>query len=500
MNEGHACVAQPLIDHQHASCDLVAIRNPASLHEIVGQMACATAEIVDAAVRSAHAAGRGWARTPVEERVERLAAVVPLWEAALADQARLLTREQGKVLWESVADCAGPKLITRYFASLAPAALRAQRVEDERGTTIQRLVPYGVTVVIEPWNYPVYLAFQHVVPALLAGNTVVFKPPETAPLSVSRALETLSLRLPKGVLNIVPGLGPVVGPALTGHPLVRKVLFTGSTATGRSILKTAADNVKSVSLELGGNDPAVVLPDTALTDELMSEFVRGVFTCTGQVCFAIKRIYVHADMYDAFVDRFSGAVDAITVGNGLDPGVTMGPINNERQFRKLERLMQATRQTSARITTLGRAADESTWKDGYFMRPSVVSHIGADEPLVREEQFGPIVPVLPYTEVTQAVEEANRSEFGLCASVWSDDVEQALAVGDELSAGTVFVNTHRMGASDMTMPFGGMKQSGLGRTHNVDILRECSETQVLAYRANTQKFPGPDMVRLIGGA
>lgn len=500
MDDRHPCAAQPLIDHQHVSCDLIEVRNPAALHEVVGRMASATPAIVDAAVRSAHAAGCAWARMSVEERVSLLSAVVPLWEAALAEQARLLTREQGKVLWESIADCAGPKLITRYFASLAPQALHAKRVEDERGITVERRVPYGVTAVIEPWNYPVYLAFQHVVPALLAGNTVVFKPPETAPLSVSRALEMLSMRLPKGVLNIVPGLGPVVGPALTGHPLVRKVLFTGSTATGRSILKTAADNVKSVSLELGGNDPAIVLPDTTLTDERMSEFVRGVFTCTGQVCFAIKRIYVHADLYDAFVDRFSDAVDGISVGNGLDPDVTMGPINNERQFRKLEKLIEATRRAGARITTLGRAADEATWQDGYFMRPAVVSHIGPDEPLVREEQFGPIVPVLPYAEVTEAVEEANRSEFGLCASVWSDDVEQALAVGEEISAGTVFVNTHRMGASDMTMPFGGVKQSGLGRTHNVDILRECSETQVSAYRADTRRFPGPGLVRLIGGA
>lgn len=485
--------ARTLIDHEHVSSPLIEVHNPAAFRTVVGHAARTTAADAERAVSSAHAAGPGWAALSLKERAALVTSAVPDWEASLGERALTLTREQGKVLWESVADSRGPQLVSEFFARTVSDTLQTTRVENERGITITRHVPFGVTAVIVPWNYPVYLAFQHIAPALISGNTVVVKPPEFAPLSLGMVLEALSLRLPRGVLNIVPGSGSVIGPVLTTHPLVRKILFTGSTPVGRSILHAAADSIKSVGLELGGNDPAIVLPGATLSDERIREIVRGVFTCTGQVCFDIKRVYVHDGDYADFVERFSSAVNEIRVGDGLDPASTMGPINNAREYERLQGLLSDVQSSGARVDTLGSAVDPSGWNSGYFMRPSVVTNIDPEHELVQEEQFGPIIPVLPYKDVPEVIAEVNRSEFGLCASVWDDDVESALTVGEGIAAGTVFVNAHRMGVSDMTMPFGGVKQSGLGRTHAQYILLECTEPQVLAYRADLTNLPGPQL-------
>lgn len=489
--------ARTLIDHEYVKSKFAPVYNPASFARKIGFTAESSVEDAARAVVSAHEAGPGWSALSTQQRSEMVMTVVPEWDASLSKRAKTLTREQGKVLWESVADSRGPKLVSDYFARTAPSVLEPVHVEDPGGITVTRHVPYGVTVVIVPWNYPVYLAFQHIAPALITGNTVVVKPSEFAPLGLTMALDSLAHRLPKGVLNIVPGNGQEVGPVLTSHPLVRKVLFTGSTAVGKSILHSAADSVKSVGLELGGNDPAIILPGSHLDDESFRELVRGVFTCSGQICFSIKRIYVHQKDLKGFLEGFMAAVNEISVGDGMNPESTIGPVNNRKEFERLQGLFHRVSESGARVHTLGSAVDQATWDDGYFIKPMVVTEIDPGHELVQTEQFGPIIPIVPYTDVSNVIQEANKSEYGLCASVWADDVNHALTVGKDLAAGTVFVNAHRMGISDMTMPFGGVKQSGLGRTHGVEALLECTEPQVLAYRTDLSGLPGPDLTGLL---
>jgi aldehyde dehydrogenase len=261
---------------------------------------------------------------------------------------------------------------------------------------------------------------------------------------------------------------------------VRKILFTGSTETGRSIMKAAAGTLKNLSLELGGNDPAVVLESATISDDLVTELMLGTFAISGQVCFSVKRIYVHRSHWATLVEKYCDAVDRLVVGNGLDPSVSMGPLNNRRQYERVQGLLADARERGAEVRALGRKADEASWSEGYFLLPHVVTGLPDSAPLVAEEQFGPAVPIIAFDHDDEAVAAANATEFGLAASVWSDDDAHAMAVARRLQCGTVFRNVHRAGASDMTMPFGGVKQSGIGRMHGVPALEACTESQIVA--------------------
>jgi aldehyde dehydrogenase len=393
-------------------------------------------------------------------------------------------------LWESKTDVHSAARALLQNAALAEQLDVEEVVRDTRGTTIIRRIPMGPTAVIVPWNYPIYLTLAGVAPALAAGNSVIVKPSEYAPLAVTETLALIAAALPEGVLSVVPGDGAVAGQALVSHPAVRKVIFTGGTATGTMISKTAADTLKSVSLELGGNDPAIVLESAALSDRTIRELRRAVFTCSGQICINVKRIYVHRSRLGEFVDKFSSAVNEIVVGAGLHTGSTMGPLNNAQQFRSVSQLAEVTRQ-HADVQVLGRKLDPASWDRGYFMLPSIVTGISSDAPLVTREQFGPILPVIPFEDEADALRQANDSEFGLAASIWSEDVDHALDVARMVEAGSVFVNTHRMGSSDQTMPFGGIKQSGIGRNHGMWAIEECMELQAISHRPDTSSFPGP---------
>jgi len=487
--------ARVLIDNETSETEMSEVRNPARTSEVVGLVARGTAADVERAIASAERAGAAWAALSTEQRGALMATAVEEWNETHLERARLLTREQGKVLWESLADCRGPVLITEYFIGKAPSVLAEERIEDARGTIVKRQLPYGVTSIIVPWNTPVYLSFQHIAPALISGNTVIVKTPENAPLSLHWALQILADKLPSGVLNVVPGSGSEVGSLLASHPKVRKVLFTGSLPVGRSILSAAAPTIKSVGLELGGNDPAIVLPDFAMSDEAMREIVLGTFTLTGQICFSIKRIYVPEGMLEAFTERFAAAVDQIRVGEGLDARSTIGPVNNGKEFDRLQRLLADVRASGATVRELGQKVDPESWSDGYFMLPHVVTDIDPAHELVQEEQFGPIVPIIGYSDLDALIDAVNESEFGLGASIWTEDEGRGFETGRRVSAGTVFVNVHRMGASDMTLPFGGTKQSGLGRTHGAEVLLECVEPQVIVKRVDTERFPGAHLAQ-----
>ncbi|GAA5210762.1 aldehyde dehydrogenase family protein [Streptomyces thinghirensis] len=469
------------------------VLNPADTSAVVGHYVLSDAATVDAVVAHAETAGRAWGALSGTERGSWLTAAAKAVSAHEAERSTLLTREQGKVLWESEVDVHSAARALRQNAELAAHLDVESVVRDGRGTTIMRRIPMGLTAVIVPWNYPVYLTLAGVAPALAAGNAVIVKPSEFAPLAITRTLELIAAALPEGVLSVVPGDGAVAGQALVSHPLVRKVIFTGGTSTGRSIVKTAANTLKSVSLELGGNDPAIVLDSAQLDDRTIRELRRSVFTCTGQICINVKRIYVHRSRHREFVDKFSAAVDEIVVGDGLGPATTMGPLNNAKQLASVRELAEQTR-SHADVRVLGRKNDPSSWDRGYFMLPSVVTGIAPGAPLVTREQFGPIIPILPFDTEDEAISQANDSEFGLAASVWSEDVDHALALARRVEAGSVFVNTHRMGSSDQSMPFGGIKQSGLGRNHGMWAIEECTELQAISHRPDTSGFPGPPTV------
>ena len=467
------------------------VANPARLSQTVGSFALADEKVVEQVVSYAAHAGSAWGQLTGSERGRMMLAAADALEIGIADRATTLTREQGKVLWESQLDIGGAPRLLRYYAELAPRLDEEEVVEDERGTTVVRRVPMGPTVVIVPWNYPVYLCMMVLAPALAAGNPVIVKPSEFAPIALTETLTTLASNLPPGVVSVVPGLGHEAGSALVRHPKVRKVLFTGGVETGRSVLRDAAHNIASVSLELGGNDPAIVLDSAKLDDEMIREIRRSVYTCSGQVCFNIKRIYVQRGAYDRFVSLFREAVDELVVGDGMDPDSSIGPLNNQRQFDAVTGLLARTRASGARVDTLGRQLDPDSWQEGHFMLPSIVTDAPQTADIVALEQFGPSVPILSFDDVSDAVDLANDTEFGLAASVWSDDVDEALTIGRRIEAGSVFVNNHRVGSSDMTMPFGGMKRSGLGRNHGMWAIDECSELQALSHRPNTAAFPGP---------
>ena len=490
MSSARHPTAGPVIDgkiHPVEPDRAVPIRNPARRSETVGHVAMAAPEDVGAAVGAAESASAIWAARSARERAELLLAAASAIEEGVDERAELLTREHGKPVGEARMDAGGAVKILRYYAGLAERFDPPEVTEDERGRVVRTRVPYGPTAVIAPWNAPVYLSFLMVAPALLAGNTVVIKPSEVVPLACTETLAIAATELPPGVLNVVLG-DAEVGAALAEHPAIARISFTGSVPTGRALMRAAADSIKGISLELGGNDPALILEGARITDELVSELVKGVYTGTGQICYNVKRIYVHASHHDEFVERFAAAVDELVVGDGRDPRTTLGPLATEAQFRSVCALIDRTEREGAEVRRLGRKLDPGSWEDGLFLLPTVVTGVQPGAEIVTCEQFGPTVPILPFDELDEAVRLANASEYGLAASVWDDDVDHAFEVAERVDAGTVFVNVHRVGASDISMEFGGRRQSGLGRGHGYVALEEASEIKVIAQRTDLSAY------------
>lgn len=471
-----------LVNGRRMSGEMRDVVNPARHSEVVGRFTAGNAGHVGSAVAAALDAYPTWARLSAGERANHMLEAAAAIEEGSPTRAELLTREHGKTLGESAHDVGGAPRILRYYAGLADRLDTPRVTRDELGHLVYRHRPMGPMAVIVPWNAPVYLAYLMIGPSLLAGNTLVVKPASYTPLALCDTLSVLDSHLPDGVVNVVPGSGPDVGRPLARHPDIRGIRFTGSSETGKQLMKEAAETVKNVGLELGGNDPALVLEGASITDELISEFVRGVYAGTGQICYNIKRIYVHRSNYGEFVERFTDAIADLVVGDGLQPDVDMGPLNNAAQYEFVDDLLERTRAAGADVRTVGVGHSATAWDEGWFMLPSVVTGLSQGDELVLCEQFGPVVPVLPFDHTSEAISMANQTEFGLAASVWDDDVDHAFEVAGHIEAGTVFVNVHRVGASDVAMEFGGVKQSGLGRGHGWVAVEECSELQVIAHR------------------
>ncbi|WP_066307156.1 aldehyde dehydrogenase [Bacillus sp. FJAT-29814] len=471
------------INHKEITSTKVSkIYNPAAKNECVGEIAQGTAEHVDQAVKAAGHAWKAWAKVSAFQRGDYVRKMGDFLESHYDSFVKLLVRENGRLQGEIKGDILGGANVLRYYSSLAEEVVKEEVIENQQGTMILTRQPMGVTSIIVPWNSPVYLTCLMLGPALMAGNTVVIKPSTYCPLALTRILKGMAKILPPGVLNIVLGSGSTVGEAMANHPKVRKITFTGSTEVGAGIIRSAAATIKNVSMELGGNDAAIILEDAQMDERLINELIQGVFSASGQICYGVKRIYVQHQKYQEFVEKFTKAANNIRVGPGLDPRSTMGPVNNEAQYNNVKQLIQKAMESGAKVTTVGEFVEGVNPSDGYYVLPTIITDVTQDHPIVQEEQFGPVIPILAYETVEEAIEMANDTEFGLGNSVWTKDIEKGFEIGRQLQSGSVFVNIHRVGASAVNMPFGGFKQSGIGRGHGVEALREQMELQALIHR------------------
>ena len=447
-----------------------AVLNPAT-GEVAGEAPNATAADLDRAVAAARAAQPGWAALPDEERAEACRAIAAMLEANAEELARLLTLEQGKPLnglgsrWE----LGGAAAWAGYTAGLS---LPVEVLQDDNAGRVElHRKPVGVVGSITPWNFPVMIAIWHMVPALRAGNTVVLKPSPLTPLATLRMVELASAVLPEGVLNVVTGDDKdfQLGAAMANHSGIDKIVFTVSTETGRHVMRAAAGSLKRLTLELGGNDAGIVLPD-ADPAAIAEGLFWGAFINNGQTCAALKRLYVHDSIHDQVCEALVAFAKDIPIGNGLDEASILGPIQNRMQFDKVSRMV--TDAADRGRVLLGGAPGE-----GLFFPPTIVDGLTNGDMLVDEEQFGPALPVIRYSQVDEAIAAANDNPNGLGGSVWSADLDAARAVALRMECGSVWINKH--GAVQPNAPFGGVKRSGMGVQFAQEGLAENTVAQVV---------------------
>jgi acyl-CoA reductase-like NAD-dependent aldehyde dehydrogenase len=440
--------------------------------EVVAEAPVHTVEDLDRAVAAAANAQPVWAAFGHEGRSAVLLRAADAVERSAEDLARLLSREQGKPLNGLNARFEVGACVA-WLRATAATPLETETVVDDGETRAElHYKPIGVVGAIGPWNWPMMISTWQIAPALRMGNAVVVKPSEYTPLSVLALAKVLNEELPEGLLTVISG-GRDVGERLAGHPSVGKIMFTGSTATGKAIIKSSADTVKRLTLELGGNDAGIVLPD-ADPKAIAESLFWGAFINTGQTCAALKRLYVHEDIYDAVCEELTTIAAAAPMGNGLDETSVLGPLQNKQQFDIVNRLVESAKDSGARVLLGGNPAQD---QPGYFYPTTLVADIDNDNPLVAEEQFGPALPIIRYSTVDQAVAMANGLEVGLGASVWSSNPAAAREVASKIQAGTVWINKH--GAVDPRVPFGGAKQSGYGLEFGVEGLKALGIPQII---------------------
>lgn len=445
----------------------MAVLNPAT-EEPVASCARASKAQLDQAVAAAKAAFPAWAATSIDERRKVLVAMADAIQANVPELARLLTQEQGKPLGDAMGEVFGASAFFRYFASLD---LPTKVIEDSDARRIElRRKPLGVVGAIVPWNFPMILMAFKVPAALLAGNTVILKPAATTPLSTLKFAQLVKDLVPPGVLNVIADQNDLGG-ELTKHPDVRKISFTGSTETGKKVMASASEALKRISLELGGNDAGIVLGDVDPVS-VAPKIYSAAFQNAGQVCIAIKRVYAHESVYDALCDELARLAKEEVVGDGLEQGTQMGPLQNKAQFEKVLGFIEDGRRDGKII-----AGGERLGEKGYFISPTIVRDITDGSRLVDEEQFGPVLPVIKVKDGEDALARANASLYGLGGSVWGADLDAAISLAGRMEAGTVWVNKHADLAPNV--PFGGAKMSGLGTELGEEGLAEFTQQQVI---------------------
>lgn len=426
---------------------------------------------LDAAIAAARAAFPGWAATPWDTRKAVVLRIGEVIGTNAEDLARLLTREQGKPHAQAMFEIGAA---AQWCGATTMLELPTETIEDTPEHLVQvERVPIGVVGAISPWNFPVLLSLWKIIPAILTGNTIVLKPSPFTPLTVLRLGELLRDILPAGVVNIITG-GDGLGPLMTAHPGFGKISFTGSTATGRRVMASAAPTLKRITLELGGNDPALVFPDVDVATAAEQVF-WSAFTNSGQICAATKRAYVHEAIYDDFLAALKTIAARVPMGPGSEQGSILGPVQNRPQFERLKALLAETRAAGTTVIEAGSAPDQ-----GYFMPVTLVDNPPEDSRIVQEEQFGPILPLIRFSSEDEVVARANASEYGLACTIWTADEDRARRIASRIEAGSVWINEAL--ALSPFAAFGGHKQSGIGQENGRGGLEEFTNPRTITLR------------------
>jgi acyl-CoA reductase-like NAD-dependent aldehyde dehydrogenase len=437
-----------------ATTDTFSVINPSTM-ATVGESPKATAENLNTIIKEAKKAFSSWSAVPYAKRQQYLTQIADALETHSQELANIITQEQGKPIGASLGsmfEMGGAVAWTRYTASLELPVKVLQ--DDANGRIELHRRPIGVVASITPWNWPVMIAIWHIIPAILAGNTVVCKPSPYTPLSTLRMIEIMNSILPKGVVNSISG-GDELGAAISDHPDIDKIVFTGSTETGKKVMSSSAKNLKHLTLELGGNDAGIVLGDCN-PDEIAPGLFWGAFINNGQTCAAMKRLYVHRSIYNEVCDSLTAFAKSVKMGDGFAEGAELGPIQNKMQFDIVNQLVKTSIQQGGKVL-LGGALDS---EDSLFFPITLVAVENNENALVQNEQFGPALPIIPFDTVEEAIKLANDSSAGLGGSVWSNDKVSAAEIAGQMECGTVWLNKH--GTIQPNAPFGGVKSSGLG--------------------------------------
>jgi acyl-CoA reductase-like NAD-dependent aldehyde dehydrogenase len=465
LSDFHLLIGGELVDGEES----LEVINPATGAVFAHCPAAGKAQL-DHAIVTARRASVAWGATSFEERRAAIKVMATVLRTNQDSLAELLTREQGKPVSQSRDEIGRAASQSEGMAAIP---IPVEKLVDDAERRIElHYRPLGVVGIITPWNAPINLAAGPLVAALYTGNTVILKPSPYTPLATLKLGELLRDVFPPGVLNILAG-GDELGRWMTEAPGIDKISFTGSVATGKKVMASAAGTLKRVTLELGGNDAAIVLDDVD-PKKVAPKLFFASFVNSGQVCMAVKRIYAHERIYDALCDALAEEARNARVGDGLDPQTQYGPIQNRMQYERVLGILEDTKRSGARIL----AGGEVPSRPGYFFPPTIVANIDENSRLVREEQFGPIVPVLKFKDIDDAVRRANDTRYGLAGSVWSHDPERAAKIAARLEVGTAWVNQHR--ATMATVPFGGAKESGIGRQYSILGLKQNMEAQVIS--------------------
>ncbi len=446
--------------------------NPAN-EQVIGQVPACGADELDAAVAAARAAFKTWSKTPIETRraaVQKIAAIIKENSDELM---RLLTSEQGKPHKQAIGEVIGASMMAGAQSTLD----MDDEINEDSETRLSRTrrVPVGVVAGIVPWNFPVMMAVQKIAPAILSGCTIVLKPSPFTPLTTLRLAELIKDAAPPGVINIITGEDSL-GPLMTAHPDIDKITFTGSTATGKKIMEGASKDLKRITLELGGNDASIVLPD-ADVKKVAEQLFWSSFTNAGQICVAAKRIYIHEDIYDELSAAIAEYAKGVKVGDGAQQGTAVGPIQNKKQYDRVIELVQDAKDNGYKFLVGG---DHDPDVPGYYMPITIIDNPPEDARIVAEEQFGPIMPLMKFSTVDEAIARANASEYGLAGAVWTADADEGVRVAEQLETGTVWVNEF-LHLSPFA-PFGGHKQSGFGAEYGKEGLLEFTYPQVITVK------------------
>ncbi len=458
--------------------------NPARPAELVGQAPAADRDQLDAAVAAARRAFGEWSAMSVQNRYDALVAATAAAtaHATTADLATMYTREHGKVRSEAEFEILTAPALPQILGGMAEEALAPSLIEPPAAYPRLQREPYGVAALILPFNWPIAVTMMKLSSALVTGNTVVAKVPPTVPLATLHFAGLLAAELPPGVINFLSGPGIEISSALVSHPDIDVISLTGGVATGKAVMAAAAERLRPVLLELGGNDAAIIAPDLPITEALADQLYGATYTTSGQVCMAVKRLYCPRDKVEELAEALLARCDREVIGDGLAPETTLGPMHTAAGRDRVVQMIADAQSLGATVRTGGRLRDEDADSGGYFVLPTVVTDVPADASLVVDEQFGAVVPIIGYDDIDDAVAVANATEFGLTASVWTADDDLGDRIASQLVAGTVAINTHGMAAQDPRLPFGGVGASGIGRELGPDGLLAFTQPRALIRR------------------